>query len=129
MSVVGPSSQMSLRSGGAGLHQQVVSVVPKEHPGPQGPGLDGGGQDTVKGEVIRAVALTGYTLSIFMPGLHFRPTDQNVCGRSQKITMLTLSSKVENHWPGTFAGTSQCHGCPKACVSTCRVYWSGKELS
>ena len=119
---------MSLSSEGAGLHQLVVSVVPKEHPGPQGSELGGGGQDRVKGEVIRAVVLTSCTLSIFMSGLHFRPIDQNVCGRSQDITVFKLSSKVEKHWPGTFAGTSQCHGCPKACVSTCRVYWSERSL-
>ena len=95
---------MSLSSGGAGLHQLVVSVVPKKHPGPQGPGLGRGGQDTVKREVIRAVVLTGCTLSIFMPGLHFRPIDQNVCGRNQEITMFTYLPRLRTTGPEPLLG-------------------------
>ena len=60
---------MSLSSGGARLYKLVVSLLPKEHPGTWGHRLGRGGQDTVKGEVIREVVLN---LS------HFWPIKQNL---------------------------------------------------
>ena len=77
---------MSLSSGGARLYKLVVSLLPKEHPGAWGHRLGRGGQDTVKGEVIREVVLN---LS------HLWPIKRNLWGRNQDITTFKLASRVE----------------------------------